>query len=102
MGLSDLFRRQPRVTVHVMIRGRIGEGWIEVDRALRVPEGSTLGETLALGEKKGIPFAEALANSPPLRDTLMLNGERCPVAEHQDRIMADGDELYLLAPIAGG
>jgi molybdopterin converting factor small subunit len=32
----------------------------------------------------------------------MLNGERCPVAENQERVLADGDEVYLLAPLAGG
>lgn len=102
MALRDLFRRQPSVTIHVMIRGRIGAGWHDIDRELRVPEGSTLRDALAIGEKKGIPFEEALERSPHLRDTLMLNGERCPVAEFGDRVMVDGDELYLLAPIAGG
>jgi molybdopterin converting factor small subunit len=33
---------------------------------------------------------------------MMLNGERCPLAEHKDRVLADGDEIYLLAPLAGG
>jgi len=32
----------------------------------------------------------------------MLNGERCPLAEHGERVLVDGDEIYLLAPIAGG
>ncbi len=37
-----------------------------------------------------------------LRDTLMLNGDRCPVEENRDRVLSDGDQIYLLAPIAGG
>jgi molybdopterin converting factor small subunit len=32
----------------------------------------------------------------------MLNGERCPLDEGLERPLADGDQLYLLAPIAGG
>ena len=44
----------------------------------------------------------ALRDSPHLRDTLMLNGERCPLAEQGDRILAEGDQLYLLSPLAGG
>jgi molybdopterin converting factor small subunit len=32
----------------------------------------------------------------------MWNGERCPVDEHITRPMKDGDEVYLLAPLAGG
>jgi molybdopterin converting factor small subunit len=100
MGLFG--KRRPTIKVHVMIRGRIGEGWYDVDTALKAPEGVTLGELITLGEKKGIPFRDALDNSPHLRDTLMLNGDRCPVEEHRDRVLADGDELYLLAPLAGG
>ena len=32
----------------------------------------------------------------------MLNGERCPIRRERRRVLADGDEIYLLAPIAGG
>jgi molybdopterin converting factor small subunit len=33
---------------------------------------------------------------------MMLNGERCPLEDNRARPVADGDELYLLAPLAGG
>jgi molybdopterin converting factor small subunit len=49
-----------------------------------------------------VPLSDALHNSPHLAETLMLNGERCPLAEHGDRELADGDKIYLLAPLAGG
>ena len=45
---------------------------------------------------------QALEHSPHLHDTMMLNGERCPLAENEARVLADGDEIYLLAPLAGG
>lgn len=93
---------RPKIKVHVLIRGRIGDGWYEVDKTLKAPEGVTLGELLELGEKNGIPFSDALEHSPHLRQTLMLNGDRCPVEENRDRVLSDGDELYLLAPLAGG
>ena len=44
----------------------------------------------------------AIEASPHLRHTLMWNGERTPVAEHLARELRDGDELYLLGPVAGG
>ncbi len=50
----------------------------------------------------GVPLRDLVERSPHLRHTLMLNGERCPLAENLDRGLADGDELYLLGPIAGG
>ena len=39
---------------------------------------------------------------PRMTNTLMLNGERCPVDENLTRALADGDQVYLLAPLAGG
>ena len=109
-GLGDMLRgwlgrgsnRTPRVRVHVLIRGRIGHGWYDIDRVLEVDAGTTLGQLIDGAEARGVPLAEAIASSPHLAHTLMLNGTRCPVAEHRERVLADGDELYLLAPIAGG
>lgn len=98
MGILDKFRG-PHVKVRILIRGRIGNDWKDIDRLLRLPVGSTLGK---LVEIPNLPFREALENSPHLRDTLMLNGERCAFAENSDRELADGDEIYLLAPLAGG
>lgn len=91
-----------KLTVHVLVRGRIGDGWYDVDRAVKLAPGTTLGQLIAAGDRHGLPLAEALAASPHLAHTLMWNGERCPVDEHGDRALADGDELYLLAPLAGG
>lgn len=88
--------------VHVLIKGRIGEGWHDVDRTLTVPAGTTLGDLLDIAQRQGVPLRDAIENSPHLRHTLMWNGERCPVEEHAARPLLDGDSLYLLAPVAGG
>lgn len=99
-----LFGRKQRDTVgvHVLIRGRIGDGWYDVDREIRVAPGTTLAQLVADGDRLGLPLAVALASSPHLAHTLMWNGERCPIDEHGDRALTDGDQLYLLAPLAGG
>ncbi len=99
-----IWRRKPAdaITVHVLIRGRIGDGWYDVDEQVVVPRGTTLAALVADGDRHRLPLAAALAASPHLAHTLMWNGERCPVAEHGDRALADGDTLYLLAPLAGG
>jgi len=106
MGVGDAVRavlkRGPTIRVHVLIRGRIGDGWFDVDRAVTVPEGATLGQLIDSGDRRGVPLRAALDGSPHLPDTLMLNGERCPVDSNRDRPLADGDEIYLLAPLAGG
>jgi molybdopterin converting factor small subunit len=101
MGIFDRLRGES-LKIHIIIRGRIGDTWRDVDTYLRVPQGTTLGKLVDAAEGANIPLRDALANSPHLADTMMLNGERCPLAEHAERPLADGDELYLLAPIAGG
>jgi len=100
-----LFRRRREggtIAVKVLIRGRIGDGWFDVDETVRLAPGTTLGELVGRGDRLGAALREAVEHSPHLAHTLMLNGERCPVDEHRDRVLADGDQLYLLAPLAGG
>lgn len=94
--------RAPRIRVHVLIKGRIGEGWYDVDRTLAVPAGTTLSALLDLAQRDGLPLRDAIQSSPHLRHTLMWNGERCPLDAHAARRLEDGDSIYLLAPIAGG
>jgi len=101
MGIFDKLRGDT-VRVHVLIKGRIGDGWHDVDEHMRLPTGTTLGKLVEVAEGVGVPLKDALANSPHLADTMMLNGERCPLADNADRVLQDGDEIYLLAPIAGG
>lgn len=101
MGIFDRLRGRS-IRVHILIKGRIGDGWRDVDEHLRLPAGTTLGTLVDVAEDAGIPLREALQRSPHLADTMMLNGERCPIADHAQRVLADGDELYLLAPLAGG
>ena len=101
MGIFDRLRGG-QLKIHILIKGRIGETWRDVDTHLRVPPGTTLGRLVEVAENAGIPLREALDNSPHLVDTMMLNGERCPLEQNRDRPLADGDELYLLAPLAGG
>jgi molybdopterin converting factor small subunit len=101
MGIFDRIRG-PSIRIHVLIRGRIGDTWKEIDEHLRVPTGTTLAKLVEVAGAAGVPLREALETSPHLAHTIMLNGERCPIDEHGDRALADGDELYLLAPLAGG
>jgi molybdopterin converting factor small subunit len=91
-----------KIKVKVLIRGRIGEGWYDVDETVKVAAGTTLGELVARRDQIGAALRDALEHSPHLAHTLMWNGDRCPIEEHGGRALADGDEIYLLAPLAGG
>jgi molybdopterin converting factor small subunit len=105
--LARLARRLRReapgaLRVRVIVRGRIGPGWYDVDERLWLPAGATLAALLEEAERRGLRVRAALEQSPHLADTLMLNGERCPVEANLGRPLADGDEVYLLGPLAGG
>ena len=109
MTLGDRLRRllgagpeQPSIRVHVLLKGRIGAGWYDLDRDFKLPAGSTLSALLDEAERQGVSLSKAIADSPHLRHTLMLNGERCPVDTNLTRALANGDQVYLLAPLAGG
>jgi molybdopterin converting factor small subunit len=101
MGIFDRLRGS-NVRIHILIKGRIGDDWKDIDEHVRVPAGTTLGKLLDITDAARLPLREALACSPHLTDTMMLNGERCPLHANADRVLADGDEIYLLAPLAGG
>lgn len=92
----------PRIRVRVMLRGRIGEGWQDVDQVLRLRPGATIADLLDEADRCAVPLRSALEESPHLRETMMLNGERCRVDDNLERELVDGDEVYLLAPVAGG
>ncbi len=103
MSLRDrLFGRADRVRVRVIIKGRIGDGWRDVDRTFALAPGAVLRDLLDAADREGVALRDAIEHSPHLRHTLMLNGERCPVDEHLERALRDGDQVYLLAPLAGG
>ena len=109
MSLADKLRRllgaapgHPSIRVHVLLKGRIGAGWYDLDRDFKLPLGSTLSALLDEAERQGVSLRAAIADSPHLRHTLMLNGERCPVDTNLARALADGDQVYLLPPLAGG
>jgi molybdopterin converting factor small subunit len=101
VGIFDRLRGGT-IRIHLLIKGRIGDGWQDIDEHVRVPTGTTLGHLLDITDAARLPLREALAHSPHLTDTMMLNGERCPFGDNADRVLADGDQIYLLAPLAGG
>jgi molybdopterin converting factor small subunit len=90
------------IHVRVLLKGRTTAGWYDCDEQVALPPGATLSTLIEVADRRGIRLREALDTSPHLKHTLMLNGERCPVDDNADRPMADGDEVYLLAPFAGG
>ena len=102
--VGGLFRRETpgTIRVRVVLKGRIGEGWFDVDQRIPLPAGATLATLIEQADQRGLRLSQAIAQSPHLRHTLMWNGQRAPVDENLGRAMHDGDQVYLLGPLAGG
>jgi hypothetical protein len=100
MGIFDRLRGET-IRIHIVIRGRIGDDWRDVDQHLRVPAGTTLGRLVEVTDAAGVPLREALDKSPHLVETMTINNKRCPFIANAERVLVDGDELCLLAPLAG-
>ena len=102
--LAGWIRRDPSETirVRVVLKGRIGDAWFDVDRRIALPPGATLATLVEQADQRGIRLSDAIEHSPHLRHTLMWNGERAPVDENLARPLHDGDQVYLLGPLAGG
>ena len=103
-GLRRRLSRRPAdvIQVHLIVKGKIGAGWYDVDERIPLRAGATLGRFLDETDRRGLGVRAAIAASPHLEHTLMLNGERCPVAVNLDRVLMDDDQIYLLSPLAGG
>ena len=98
-----LRREAPRaLRVHVVVKGRIGDGWFDVDESLPLPPGATLATLIEEADRQGLRLSQAIEHSPHLRPTLIWNGQRAPVEENLARPVQDGDQVYLLGPLAGG
>jgi len=93
-------RMQVRVRAFARLREAIGG-----NRTLEVPEGATMSRLLAAVGETSKGAEEALfEESGELRGyvILMHNGKRVRRADAGTLVLADGDEVALFPPVAGG
>jgi len=48
------------IRVRVLLKGRTGTGWYDVDEQVPLPAGATLATLLEVAERRGIKLEEAL------------------------------------------
>ena len=89
--IGGWLRREPPGTlrVRVVLKGRIGDGWFDVDQRIALPAGATLATLIEQADQRGLHLSHAIAQSPHLRHTLMWNGQRAPVDENLGRPLLD-------------
>ena len=59
MGIFDRLRGD-QIKIHILIRGRIGDDWKDVDENLRMPAGHDAREARRRRRAAGVPLREAL------------------------------------------
>lgn len=85
---------------HLLVAGRI----LEIDEQLELGDRATVLDAFNRLEREGVLPASAAADFRRGRTavSLLLNGERQPWEEIQARPLADGDEISIVSPFAGG
>ncbi|MCA9103641.1 MAG: MoaD/ThiS family protein [Pirellulales bacterium] len=86
------------LTIRLTISGRSYDAAEGVPRELQLGDGTTVDDALA-------ELAGQLKNGSVLPDTCLvaLGGAHLgTIAEHEPRSLRDGDELVIIAPVAGG
>ena len=84
--------------VRLVITGRSYDAAEAIPDAIELPEGASVDDALTAAAKliaggKGLPDSCLIAVSGTHLGTL---------ADHQPHTLADGDELVVIAPVAGG
>jgi molybdopterin converting factor small subunit len=84
--------------LRVVLTGRHDHASSRIPESIALPDGSTVGAALQ-------EIATCFPDEQPLPPTclVVLAGNHLgTVAQHDDRPLNDGDELLLIAPVAGG
>lgn len=87
--------------VRLSVRGFFGQRFLERELSLELKTGASLADLLAEAARRTRDrvFSELPLLSGP---SLLRNGERVPLPEGLESLLDDGDEVAILAPLAGG
>jgi len=84
--------------IHIVLTGRADPGGDQFPGQLELPEDSHVSDAVA-AIKDSLPEGESL----PKSCLLAVAGRHLgTLDQHENRLLADGQELLLIAPMAGG
>jgi molybdopterin converting factor small subunit len=97
MGLAvDRGRRRRIMTLRIVFSGRGYDAAADLPREWEFAEGATLDQVLAAVEAR-------LSATLPASCLIAVGGEHLgTVGRHANRDLREGDEIVLIAPVAGG
>ena len=93
MGIFDKLRGDS-IRIHILIKGRIGDTWRDVDEYVRLPKGTTLGRLVEVAGREYMVRGRGYVKSVSDLEKLVLKaGEGTPVQVKDVATVALGPEM---------
>ncbi len=89
--------------VHFLLKGTMLGTFLDHEFDLDLPEGSTLRDELKrAGRARQVDFDRVMREHEVIRESILVSGDRLVCPQGLDRVLQEGDQVYMLSPLAGG
>ena len=89
--------------VHFLLKGYMLGTFLDHEFDLELPEASTLKEALSrAGRARKVDFDRVLEEHEVIRESILVSGQRLDWPACLDHVLKEGDDVYMLSPLAGG
>jgi len=93
-----------QINVHIKVAGFVDRKMVTADFEIEAPEGVKLKKLLSLADKSGELPGKVIKKilGMPRPPTVLLNGDSLDLPAGLKLVVADGDEVSVMTPMAGG
>ena len=89
--------------VHFLLKGYMLGTFLDHEFDLDLPEGTTLKDALhRAGRARRVDFDRVLEEHEVIRESILVSGRRLDWPACLDHELREGDDVYMLSPLAGG
>lgn len=89
--------------VHFLLKGYMLGTFLDREFDLDLPDGATLKEALRrAGTGQRVDFDRILKEHEVIRESILVSGRRLDWPSCLDHVLKEGDDVYMLSPLAGG
>jgi len=89
--------------VHFLLKGYMLGTFLDHEFDLDLPDGTTLKEALRrAGRSRKVDFDRVLKEHEVIRESILVSGRRLDWPACLDHVLEEGDDVYMLSPLAGG